>query len=45
VSEPVYRAADAARRSRARRLTLLLALAATGVYVTFILLHVMQAKG
>ena len=38
------RGADA-RRARTRRLTLLLALAATGVYVTFILLHVMQAKG
>jgi hypothetical protein len=45
VSESVSRAAGGARRSRARRLTLLLALAATGVYVTYIVLHVMQAKG
>jgi hypothetical protein len=45
VTESAYRDADPGRRGRARRLTLLLALAAAGVYVTFILLHVLQAKG
>ncbi len=44
MTESLYRA-DTARRGRARRLTLLLALAATGVYVAFILLHVPQARG
>jgi hypothetical protein len=36
---------DIARRGRARRLTLLLALAAAGVYVGFIVLQVMRARG
>jgi hypothetical protein len=33
------------RRARIRRLTLLLALAAMGVYVGFIVLQVMRARG
>ena len=36
---------DDARRRRARLLTLLLALASAGVYVGFIVLQVMRAKG
>ena len=36
---------DPARRARTRRLTLLLALLATSVYVGFILLQVMRARG
>ena len=36
---------DEARRARTRRLTLLLALLATSVYVGFILLQVMRARG
>ena len=39
-----HRSGDA-RRARTRRLTLLLALAATGVYVGFIVVQVMRAKG
>ena len=34
-----------ARRGRTRRLALLLALAATGVYAAFIVLHVLRAQG
>ena len=41
----LHDAGDHARRARTRRLTLLLALAATGVYVGFIVLQVMRAKG
>jgi hypothetical protein len=42
---PLHDPADDARRSRTRRLTLLLALAATGVYAGFIVLQVLRAKG
>ena len=45
MTESVSRRADDARRSRARRLTLLLVLAAAGVYVGFIVLAVMRARG
>ena len=37
--------AEHARRSRTRRLTLWLALAATGVYAAFIVLHVLRSQG
>ncbi len=37
--------ADAARRTRTRRLALLLALVAAGVYAGSIALHLMRAKG
>ncbi len=39
------RPSDDARRARGRRLTLLLVLAAAGVYVCYIVLAVMRAKG
>lgn len=45
MNTPLHREADDARRTRTRRLTLLLALAAAGVYVGFIVLQVMRAKG
>jgi len=45
VTESVPDAADAARRGRTRRLALLLVLAATGVYVAFIVVQVMRARG
>ena len=45
MTESTYHSSDAARRSRARRLTLLLALAAAGVYVGFIVLQVLRARG
>jgi hypothetical protein len=41
----MHSAGDDARRARTRRLTLLLALAATGVYVGFIVLQVLRARG
>ena len=45
MTESLPRAADAARRGRTRRLTLLLVLAATGVYVAFIAVQVLRARG
>ncbi len=42
---PLHDQVELARRSRTRRLTLLLALAATGVYAAFIVLHVLRAPG
>jgi hypothetical protein len=42
---PLPDQADGARRSRTRRLALLLALAATGVYAGFIALQVLRASG
>jgi hypothetical protein len=42
---PLHDPADGLRRSRTRRLTLLLALAASAVYAAFIVLHVLRARG
>jgi hypothetical protein len=44
-ASPLHDQADSARRSRTRRLALLLALAATGVYAGFIALQVLRARG
>jgi hypothetical protein len=45
VTSPLHDQADSARRSRTRRLALLLALAVTGVYAGFIALQVLRARG
>ncbi|HUO95719.1 MAG TPA: hypothetical protein VMT92_05760 [Steroidobacteraceae bacterium] len=45
MSESLVPRAGDARRARTRRLTLLLALAAAGVYVGFIVLQVLRARG
>jgi hypothetical protein len=45
VTESLSRRPDDGRRARGRRLTLLLVLAAAGVYVGFIVLQVLRAKG
>jgi hypothetical protein len=45
LSAPLPREVDAARRTRTRRLALLLALVAAGVYAGSIALQLMRAKG
>ena len=45
VTAPLLPAIDDARRSRARRLTLLLALIAAGAYIGFIALQILRARG